>query len=45
MNRKDGKAVVLFENRNLQIKQGCIEDEFTPYEPHVYKVIERAVKK
>lgn len=39
LNQKNGKALVLFENRNLEVIQGCLEDEFTPDEPHVYKIL------
>lgn len=36
--KKNAKAPVLFEEREAGIKEGCIEDEFTPYEPHIYKI-------
>jgi Carbohydrate family 9 binding domain-like len=32
----NGKVKVLFENREIEFKNGKIQDNFTPYETHVY---------
>jgi len=39
MERKNKKkAKLVFENREIEIKDGIIIDKFLPYERHVYEI-------